>query len=164
MRFRSDWNSWSKFLYFLIGILILADRNLSKEICLSVQIIRKIDLTPIEIYFSYYLDRKCGRSLSVQINRKIGSILWNPQRENALLDHYLHYCVIVDQCCMDNFFVHEKRWVKVTLALPPILQLGVWGSVSHFERWSIWELVRYSWWKEILKKNPGWNSVIAIKM
>ena len=59
--------------------------------------------------------------------------------ENALSDYYLRHCVFVDQCCMDNFFVHEKRWVKVTLALPPILQLGVWGSVSHFVRWSNWE-------------------------
>ena len=29
--------------------------------------------------------------------------------ENALSDYYLHHCVFVDQCCMDNFFVHEKR-------------------------------------------------------
>ena len=48
--------------------------TLNIEIGLSVQKIRKIDLTLIAIYFSVDLDRNCGRSLSVQINRKIDLI------------------------------------------------------------------------------------------
>ena len=108
--------------------------TLNIEIRLSVQKIRKIDLTLIEIYFSIDLDRNCGRSLSVQIIRKIVLILFiiRVYKNISYFMLRLHYNIgkIIHKNVNNIFYIQNFGNFKTDFFLNLYLQVFLVKQVS----------------------------------